>query len=126
MKIVNNQVEFSADLLFETGSAKLAPGALAELDLLIRKVIMEHRNGGDIIVSGYTDNQGTPDYNLVLSRARAEAVAKVLRKGMPGVTIQSQGFGIGHPPKYSNATAEGMAKNRRVTVKVPPAKTPAR
>jgi len=123
--IVNNQVEFSADLLFETGSAKLAQGAMAELDLLIRKVIMEHRDGGPILVSGYTDDQGPSDYNLLLSRNRAKAVADVLSAGLPTVTIRSQGFGEAHP-KYTNKTAKGMAQNRRVTVKVSPPKLPTR
>ena len=123
--IINNQVEFSADLLFQTDSATLAPGALAELDLLIRKVVAEHRNGGSIIVSGYTDDQGPAGYNLTLSRDRAEAVAKVLRRGLPGVDIRSQGFGES-TPKYPNTSARGMAQNRRVTVKVPPAKSAPR
>ncbi len=117
VSIVDDQVEFSADLLFDSGKATLAPRAKARLDSLIRRVLVERRLG-DIVVSGYTDDQGPTNYNLLLSRDRAEAVAKALRRGLPGVTITSRGFGEANP-KYSNGTRAGMAKNRRVTVKVP-------
>ncbi len=66
-------------------------------------------------VVGHTDNEGTPDLNLKLSMARAQAVVQALT-GRYGVTpTRLNAFGWGqYAPKATNTTPEGRAKNRRV------------
>ncbi|GAA4358915.1 DUF5723 family protein [Hymenobacter saemangeumensis] len=67
---------------------------------------------------GYTDNVGTPQYNLTLSRKRAEAVKRYLvGKGVPAEHIRSEYFGRKNPVA-TNKTAAGRARNRRVEMKV--------
>ena len=69
-----------------------------------------------IEVSGHADRTGTPQYNLVLSRRRAEAVAaELVRLGVGKQAIDIQAFGETKPLV---ATAEGVreAQNRRVEI----------
>ena len=69
-----------------------------------------------MLVEGHTDSSGGDEYNLKLSRLRAEAVRSVLVAG--GVSperVESQGYGKTRPVA-SNATAEGKAQNRRVEI----------
>ncbi|MCK5878516.1 MAG: OmpA family protein [Holophagae bacterium] len=65
-------------------------------------------------VQGHTDDQGSHEYNLKLSQARAETVINYL--GLFGIDITRlvpRGFGESRPV-VSNGTEEGRAKNRRV------------
>lgn len=51
-----------------------------------------------ITVTGYTDRSGKPDYNLALSKKRAQAVAAELeRLGIPGSAIERVGRGEENP-----------------------------
>jgi OmpA-OmpF porin, OOP family len=66
-------------------------------------------------VVGHTDNQGTPDYNLDLSRRRAASVVRALTSsyGVPASLLSSFGCGP-YSPVAANETEDGRAKNRRV------------
>ena len=71
-----------------------------------------------IQISGYTDNTGNTQDNIVLSEARANAVKKYLsNKGIDNNRIIAKGYGSSNP-KASNDTAEGRANNRRVEIMV--------
>ena len=68
------------------------------------------------LVRGHTDNVGGNDYNLALSKRRADAVAKVLVDGgYPAEKIDAKGLAAS-VPVAENATAEGRSKNRRVVI----------
>jgi OmpA-OmpF porin, OOP family len=68
-----------------------------------------------IKVVGHTDNRGSADYNLNLSRRRAAGVVAVLTReyGIAADRLSSEGAGAGSPTA-SNNDEEGRAKNRRV------------
>lgn len=69
-----------------------------------------------VLVEGHTDSTGTDDYNLKLSRLRAESVRSILiAGGVSAGRIESQGYGKTRPVA-SNATASGKAQNRRVEI----------
>jgi OOP family OmpA-OmpF porin len=72
-----------------------------------------------VALQGFTDNRGTPDYNMNLSRERAEAVADYLTKNfkLDSGRVAAVWYGENNPVS-SNDTAEGRAKNRRVEVAV--------
>jgi outer membrane protein OmpA-like peptidoglycan-associated protein len=70
-----------------------------------------------ILVVGHTDNQGTYDYNIDLSRRRGDAVVKALATGHGVDARRMRGAGVGMlAPTASNDTEEGRAKNRRVEI----------
>lgn len=66
-------------------------------------------------VVGHTDNQGKPDYNLDLSRRRANAVTRELSSKLGIAANRLDAFGCGpYSPTASNEDEAGRAKNRRV------------
>lgn len=68
-----------------------------------------------LYVVGYTDNVGDIDYNLKLSKARADAVVNELATKYKVSSDRLKAYGIGPlSPVTSNKTEEGRAKNRRV------------
>jgi len=80
----------------------------------IAKLLQENK-GLKIYLVGHTDNVGTLDYNLKLSKARADAVVKELTTKYKISSGRIKAFGVGSlAPLASNKTDEGRAKNRRV------------
>jgi outer membrane protein OmpA-like peptidoglycan-associated protein len=72
-------------------------------------------------VHGHTDSVGTPQANLALSRARADAVATAIRGARPDLALDVQGFGEDRPVAPNERGGEddpaGRAQNRRVELR---------
>jgi len=74
----------------------------------------------NVFIVGHTDNQGNFDYNLDLSRRRAEAIAAELVKSYRIAQPRLRTAGVGFlAPVGSNATEAGRALNRRVELVTP-------
>ncbi len=103
-----------APLIFSFDSDVVAATAR---DTLVRVGRELHELGIDrALVRGHTDNVGSNDYNLALSKRRADAVAKVLAEGgYPIQKIDAKGL-ASSVPIAENTTSEGRAKNRRVVI----------
>ena len=69
-------------------------------------------------VSGHTDNSGTKDHNITLSKGRAEAVVAALvgQYQVAANRLVAEGFGDSKPVA-PNDSAANMAKNRRVELR---------
>jgi len=66
-----------------------------------------------LIVAGFTDERGTPEYNRGLGERRAQAVREALiRAGVDGSKIQTVSFGA-EMPADSGSGEGAWAKNRR-------------
>lgn len=73
----------------------------------------------EVIIMGYTDSIGTVQYNLQLSKKRAQALSDMLiDRGISESRIITKGMGESNPIA-SNSTIEGRQKNRRVEIKIP-------
>jgi len=69
-------------------------------------------------IQGHTDSTGTPEFNMQLGEARAEAVRRFLnRQGIALNQMSTISYGQDEPVD-SNKTKDGRAKNRRVVVVV--------
>ncbi|MDP3196085.1 OmpA family protein [Tabrizicola sp.] len=99
----------SADAYFATASATLTATGRAKLEDYFRQT-----EAYSYSVVGHTDSRGSDDYNQGLSEARAQAVAAVAQS--VGAVVETVTGAGESQPVASNATAEGMAKNRRVEV----------
>jgi len=78
--------------------------------------IMMTLKGYTIAVYGYTDDIGTPAYNLQLSRRRAEAVRDFLvQTGIPATIMSTKGFGKADP-RVPGDSEQARAANRRVEI----------
>ena len=101
-----------SDVLFDTGSANLKPGAREKL-AKVSGILLSHR-GLKLQVEGHTDSVGSADYNQRLSENRAESVrAYLVEQGIAPNTIGTTGFGETQPVA-SNDTPTGRQQNRRV------------
>lgn len=69
--------------------------------------------GGKIIIAGFTDERGTPEYNRGLGERRAQAVREYLiSNGASGGSLQTVSFGAEMPADPSS-NESAWAKNRR-------------
>jgi outer membrane protein OmpA-like peptidoglycan-associated protein len=73
--------------------------------------------GARVAFQGHTDDSGTDDYNLDLSKRRAEAVKDYLskREGIAPDVLTAEGMGKSLPVA-PNRTAEDRRRNRRVII----------
>jgi outer membrane protein OmpA-like peptidoglycan-associated protein len=70
-------------------------------------------------IGGHTDGVGTKNYNLFLSRKRAEAVKDYLtKKGIDTRRIKAVGYGKTKPLVSNDDEEDGRELNRRVEFKV--------
>src|SRR5579864_9399250 len=105
-----------SDVLFDTGSYTLKPGAREKL-AKISGIVLAHP-GLNLQIEGHTDSVGTDEFNQQLSERRADSVRDFLaEQGVPGSAITARGFGKTQPVA-SNDTAEGRQRNRRVELVV--------
>ena len=105
-------VTFEEGVLFAYDKSDVTSAAQAKLDQLAE--ILNKYPDTYVLVEGHTDATGSDDYNLSLSRRRAEAVSDELReKDVRTKRIRTTWYGEAQP-KYSNETESDRAKNRRV------------
>lgn len=72
----------------------------------------------EVYIDGHTDNVDGMQYNLELAEKRADEVKRYLMaRGVPEQAIISRWHGERYPVD-SNKSADGRAKNRRVTVRL--------
>jgi OOP family OmpA-OmpF porin len=80
----------------------------------LAKTIQENPQVQKVSIEGHASDEGDDKYNLLLSKARAEAVRQYLvTKGVSAERLSSTGFGESKP-LVSNDTPDGREKNRRV------------
>jgi outer membrane protein OmpA-like peptidoglycan-associated protein len=105
-----------SDVLFDTGSYTLKPGAREKL-AKISGIVLAHP-GLSLQIEGHTDSVGGDDFNQQLSERRAGSVRDFLaEQGVAASSITARGFGK-MQPVASNDTAEGRQRNRRVELVV--------
>jgi outer membrane protein OmpA-like peptidoglycan-associated protein len=112
------RASLSSDVLFESGSARLQPGADAEIAQIAE--ILKRQPGAFLEITGHTDNRGTERHNLDLSERRAATIRDgLVRNGVDASRVRTRGEGE-QAPIATNDTATGRAANRRIDVTVRP------
>lgn len=117
----NYQPNQKVAVLFPFNSDKLTKEGKESLDQFAQAI--QTQKHYVIQVQGYTDKTGSADYNLALSRRRADTVVRylTLNYSVPLVKIYMLGYGEATPAAPNNTRA-GRKENRRVqlTLMVPP------
>lgn len=113
MQPVAPKVELTlSNVFFAFASSELTTSSIPDLER-IHKYIKD----GQIVkikISGHTDSTGPEDYNLLLSKQRAQRVAKFFTdKGVDASKVQVEWFGETQP-LVPNTSVENRKKNRRV------------
>ena len=114
---VTTETWFDFDrLLFDTGSATLAPSSQEQLQNIAN--ILKAYPNVHVRIGGYTDNQGDAAANLKLSQDRADNVMhEIVVLGVDPARIDSKGYGEEHPVA-DNSTEAGRTQNRRISLRV--------
>jgi OmpA-OmpF porin, OOP family len=106
------------DLYFKSGSSDYIRTDETKKFFKEAIVYLRSHKDKDLVLTGYTDSEGSEDVNLDLSKKRANSVKKrLLSQGVSSSQIESGGKGEADP-KASNDTESGRKANRRVTVVV--------
>jgi outer membrane protein OmpA-like peptidoglycan-associated protein len=116
-----NVIQLDERIFFDTEQATLRPEGRRELDKLAQ--MYRNRPEGErwsaLRVSGYADQRGPGDYNLELSRRRAESVRNYLvSAGVPKSVIDVEAYGE-RAPVISHPQSPGeFQANRRVQFEI--------
>jgi len=112
-------ITMPAEVLFRVDEATLLPPARAKLEE-VAAALQKLGPGQTFMIEGHTDSRGTAEYNVRLSKARANAVREFLiSRGVEPGKIIASGRGEAEPVA-ENTNPEGRANNRRVEIIVTP------
>ena len=110
------KITFHSGLLFDVGKATLKQASKDNLTNLAG--ILNKYEDTNILLEGHTDATGSEEYNLELSRQRAQSVSNYLAgAGVNPTRFTIMGYGESQPVA-SNDTDEGRQQNRRVEVAI--------
>lgn len=111
-------IKATTNVNFDTGQAVLSDQA--KNDLCAAATTADGMNNAMLLVVGYTDSTGDPEFNQQLSERRATRVVNYLQQvchWKPYRMLTPTGMSEADPVA-DNTTREGQAQNRRVAVNV--------
>lgn len=112
------KLSLDSEVSFGFDSAAIKPAFEPTLNKL--SDILYKYNRTVVHVVGHTDSVGSEQYNLDLSRRRAQSVADYLTAhGVPGDRLRTEGRGESEP-RATNDTEAGRQLNRRVEIYLKP------
>lgn len=104
------------DVLFDTGQSQLKAGASRPIEQIAS--FLQENPERSVQVEGFTDSQGSNEFNQQLSQRRADAVAQaIIQRGIDAQRVRVVGYGEEFP-KASNDSAGSRQLNRRVEIVV--------
>ena len=104
------------NIFFDTDKYDLKKESVSELNTLVQ--LLKNNPHIHIEISGHTDNHGSAEHNLLLSKNRSMSVYDYLiANGIAKDRLTYSGFGMTRPID-TNDTDQGRANNRRTEFKV--------
>ncbi|WP_277752581.1 OmpA family protein [Pseudodesulfovibrio senegalensis] len=109
----------SLNILFDVDKDVIRPTSYPLLDSLGQALLSPELKGKSVMVAGHTDSDADAQYNLKLSKRRAEAVKRYLvaKFQIAPERITTVGYGKSNPVA-PNDTPKNKQRNRRVEVRV--------
>ena len=105
-------IVLGAEVLFETNKSTLRSEHFEALNSIVDYLLLHPERF--VKISGHTDNVGSSEHNLRLSKRRADVVAEYLvDNGIDIARVETFGFGS-TKPLVENNSDQGRRKNRRV------------
>ena len=100
---------------FDFGKSNIKSESYSYLNTLAETLI---RTNSKIKIKGHTDNRGTEEFNMNLSRERAISVMQYLvQRGVSPDKLSYEAYGMSKP-LTENDTDEGRRLNRRVEFEI--------
>ncbi len=117
------KVIWESEALFDFDSAMLMKDVTGTIDELSK--ILNRYPDTQVVITGHTDNEGSEDFNLKLSKRRAVSLKDYLVEvGVAPSRLEAFGLGA-RRPIAPNDTDEGRRYNRRVEIIIRPNPPPA-
>jgi len=114
--LTNNRQPSTINILFESGKSDLNPIFYSELDKFVHFLRKHPESQMDVL--GHTDNIASNNYNLLLSKKRANAVKEyIVSQGISSSKVKAMGVGETYPIATNN-TKDGRKLNRRIEAKI--------
>lgn len=112
---MEGQIKFMMPVHFGFDDAAVREADKAALERFAQ-VANAHYRGSNITIEGFADPAGSADYNLRLSRERADAVRDFLvTRGLDGSNLTTVGYGKTRLVRDAQRDEPGAELNRRVT-----------
>lgn len=110
------KITWASGILFDVNKSDLRPVAQQNITDLAR--ILQKYENTEVLVEGHTDTTGTEEWNMELSKRRAESVGNYLyTQGINADRLKLVGYGELQPTTTEN-TREGLQANRRVEIAI--------
>ena len=112
-----------SEVLFDKDSSALGADARSRIQTIADEI--NRQNARTVQVFGFTDNLGSHEHGVELSKQRAEAVYTVLAQDLTadgGIQFDVRGYAEDFPIA-DNSTEDGRRKNRRVEITFPKARS---
>ena len=110
------KITFDSGILYDIDKSDLRPVSKTNLAKLAK--ILNKYPDTNILIEGHTDDTGTDEHNMTLSKNRAQSVASYLATAeVTSARFSITGYGETQPI-VTNDTPEGRQKNRRVDIAV--------
>ena len=128
----SGMLKFESDLLFELGSDKVAPQAVASVKALCGIMNSKEAQKFDVVIAGHTDDvpikkpatREKHPTNWHLSVHRSIAVLNIMTANKVAPTrVSVRGFGEYRPVVRNKPNKKGSAENRRVELYIVPSGT---
>jgi outer membrane protein OmpA-like peptidoglycan-associated protein len=106
---------------YASNSTVLTPAGKHNIDVFLSDIKSDFAENSNLVlvVAGYTDNTGTPEYNYELGLLRAKGIMKylTLEKNVNPARLSSVSYGA-TAPVGDNSTPQGREQNRRVEIRL--------
>jgi outer membrane protein OmpA-like peptidoglycan-associated protein len=106
---------------YASNSTVLTAAGKRNIDVFLSDIKSDFAENSNVVlvVAGYTDNTGTPEYNYELGLLRAKGIMKylTLEKNVNPARVSSVSYGA-TAPVGDNSTPQGRDQNRRVEIRV--------
>ena len=110
------KITFDSGILYDIDKSDLRPVSKTNLADLAK--ILNKYPDTNILIEGHTDDTGTDEHNMTLSKDRAQSVSTYLATAeVTSSRFSITGYGETQPI-VTNDTPEGRQKNRRVDIAV--------
>jgi outer membrane protein OmpA-like peptidoglycan-associated protein len=111
--LIRDRPKIAAQIHFDLNSARIRDDAYPLLNEYVAALQSPTLANAMLLIAGHTDAAGSDEYNLRLSRKRAQSVrAYLIEHGIAPDRLIAKGYGEAYPIA-SNATEVGREENRR-------------